>query len=192
MQGNGSVRSVPGTKICNPTKGAELHYFIPARVCLTLTSSKEMLPSLVCPPWGAGLPGCRATSCQLPPLFCWSANMNFEVFASESGWPAFAFSKHKRKENPQIVLFFARLLPRQDLSRANLAHPRRPPRWQLRNQTSPTWGISCHSDVHMGRGLFILYLYPSSSHPCASESRVPPSRCPAVSSPSLPPLLLSA
>ena len=45
--------TIPGAKICNPTQGAELHSFVPAGLCLALTSSKDMLPSLGCPPLGA-------------------------------------------------------------------------------------------------------------------------------------------
>lgn len=85
--------------------------------------------------------------------------MNFNIFVSESGWSELAFSKHKGKENSQIVLFFARLLPRQVLSSANLAHPRRPPQRQLHNQTPLTWGISHAQTCRWEEGcLYCIYI----------------------------------
>lgn len=133
-----------------------------------------------------GQSGCRAAS-----WFCRSANMNFLcIYLNEDGL-SLLFSNAREKKIHKLFFslpkcftgrFWAKLiwLIPMGLSSDNYA-----------TRTAPTWGISCHSGVHIGKALFVLYLC-SSLQICVSEHHEPPSCCPSVSCPSLPPFLVSA
>lgn len=82
-----------------------------------------MLPGLVCPTAG-GTKAIGLQSCQL--ILLKHKHELFTYLSQNEDGLSLLFFKRKGKENPQIVLLSAKVLHRQVLSKANLAHPHGP------------------------------------------------------------------